>query len=279
MPADRTSAPVAERRHDERIEALPRAAERAQIAVIVVIVAEQDHGDRRQIVEPHRRLPDPARTEQVSGPARSEYIGSVRMFPAAVWIRNVEWPMKVTTAAASSSGGGRCGGASTCAGHGVRGSSSIRGTAENGCGGAGGIEESLAVEVIARRSRHRWISPGDHCPPPGEQPGSHSTIRGLASPWCNSGCIPRAMHPRRRRCSSLKYAEYSRSSRLAGVAPRPSRCDAGIAPRTASCYSRSRTVGSALNVRRAGTRHAAIATPAITPVTARKVPGSVGETS
>src|ERR1700716_2710532 len=39
------------------------------------------------------------------------------------------------------------------------------------------------------------------------------------------------MHPRRLRCSSLKYSRYSRSSRLAGRAPRPSRCDAGLSPR------------------------------------------------
>src|SRR3989442_15435624 len=39
------------------------------------------------------------------------------------------------------------------------------------------------------------------------------------------------MHPRRLRCSSLKYSRYSRSSRLAGGAPRPSRCDARLSPR------------------------------------------------
>src|SRR5437867_5290179 len=39
------------------------------------------------------------------------------------------------------------------------------------------------------------------------------------------------MHPRWRRCSSLKYSRYSRSSRLAGEAPRPSRCDARLSPR------------------------------------------------
>src|SRR5882672_7932040 len=41
------------------------------------------------------------------------------------------------------------------------------------------------------------------------------------------------MHPRRLRCSSLKYSRYSRSSRLAGGAPRPSRCDARLSPRAA----------------------------------------------
>src|SRR5438093_7969571 len=42
------------------------------------------------------------------------------------------------------------------------------------------------------------------------------------------------MHPRRLRCSSLKYSRYSRSSRLAGGAPRPSRCDARLSPRAAN---------------------------------------------
>src|SRR5438105_2084916 len=37
------------------------------------------------------------------------------------------------------------------------------------------------------------------------------------------------MHPRRLRCSSLKYSRYSPSSRLAAGAPRPSRCDAARA--------------------------------------------------
>jgi hypothetical protein len=42
------------------------------------------------------------------------------------------------------------------------------------------------------------------------------------------------MHPRQLRCSSLKYSRYSRSSRLAGGAPRPSRCDARLSPQAAS---------------------------------------------
>src|SRR5439155_23564786 len=38
------------------------------------------------------------------------------------------------------------------------------------------------------------------------------------------------MHPRQRRCSSFKYSRYSQSSRLAGGAPRSSRCDARRSP-------------------------------------------------
>src|SRR6266849_423955 len=48
------------------------------------------------------------------------------------------------------------------------------------------------------------------------------------------------MHPRRLRCSSLKYSRYSRSSRLAGGAPRPSRCDARLSPRAARATAASR---------------------------------------
>src|SRR5438874_558334 len=42
------------------------------------------------------------------------------------------------------------------------------------------------------------------------------------------------MHPRGLRCSSLKYSRYSRPSRLARGAPRTSRCDGRVSPRTAS---------------------------------------------
>ena len=41
-----------------------------------------------------------------------------------------------------------------------------------------------------------------------------------SSPWCETACIRPAMHPAWRRCSSLKYSRYSRSSRLAIRAPR-----------------------------------------------------------
>src|SRR3954447_13571264 len=41
------------------------------------------------------------------------------------------------------------------------------------------------------------------------------------------------MHPRRLRCSSIKYGQYSQSSRLVSGAPRRPRCDAGLSPRTA----------------------------------------------
>ena len=50
------------------IEALREPAERGQIAVIVVVVAEQHHRDRRQLVERDRRVASPARPEQVQRP-------------------------------------------------------------------------------------------------------------------------------------------------------------------------------------------------------------------
>ena len=75
---------VPERRHHQRIESIREHAERPQIAVIVMVVAEQHDRDRRQVVEQHGRLPNAPRSSTFNGPARSEYIGSVRMFPAAV---------------------------------------------------------------------------------------------------------------------------------------------------------------------------------------------------
>jgi hypothetical protein len=54
------------------------------------------------------------------------------MFPAAVWMRNVECPMNVRTAVESFSGSGLAGWPSTRAGHRVRGSSSSRGTLVKG---------------------------------------------------------------------------------------------------------------------------------------------------
>src|SRR5437867_7306530 len=50
------------------------------------------------------------------------------------------------------------------------------------------------------------------------------------------------MHPRRLRCSSLKYSRYSRSSRLAGGAPRPSRCDARLSPRAVNILAISKVL-------------------------------------
>jgi hypothetical protein len=72
--------------------------------------------------------------------------------------------MNVTTAVASSNLGGARGGSSTPAGHGVRGSSNIRGTAEIWLpGGTCGINESPAIKVIALLPRHRvtFINSGD----------------------------------------------------------------------------------------------------------------------
>ena len=63
--------------------------------MVVVVVAEEHHGDRRKIVEADRRLRARFGPARRSGLARCEYIGSVRMLPDGVWIRNVEWPTKV----------------------------------------------------------------------------------------------------------------------------------------------------------------------------------------
>src|SRR5881409_3777916 len=52
------------------------------------------------------------------------------------------------------------------------------------------------------------------------------------------------MHPRRRRCSSFKYSRYSQSSRLAGGAPRSSRCDARLSPRAVRVTTDRRAPGT-----------------------------------
>ena len=57
---------ISQRRHHERIEALREHAERPQIAVVVVIVTQQHHRDRRQIVEPHGRLSNAPRSDDDS---------------------------------------------------------------------------------------------------------------------------------------------------------------------------------------------------------------------
>ena len=62
MPADRTRRSIAERCHDHWIEPLREPSQRRQIAVIVVVVTEQHRRDRRQVVEPHARLPDSPRS-------------------------------------------------------------------------------------------------------------------------------------------------------------------------------------------------------------------------
>ena len=56
----------------------------------------------------------------------------------------------------------------------------------------------------------------------GGKPGRGNTHLYLVYP--KSCYIRPALHPVQRRCSSLKYAQYSRSSRLAGRAHRGPRC-------------------------------------------------------
>ena len=51
---------VAERRDDDRIEPPRELAQRRQIAVVVVVVAEQHGRDRRQVVEPRPQAGGPA---------------------------------------------------------------------------------------------------------------------------------------------------------------------------------------------------------------------------
>ena len=68
-------------------------------------------------------------------------------------------------------------------------------------------------------------------------------MRLVSSPWRKPRCIRRPGHPVWRCYSSVKYAQYSPSSRLAGQAPRPPRCDAGLSPRVASSLPVSLAAG------------------------------------
>ena len=54
---------VPERCDHDRVAGRCQPAQRRPIAVIVVIVAEQDHRDRRRILEPDRRLTHAPRPE------------------------------------------------------------------------------------------------------------------------------------------------------------------------------------------------------------------------
>ena len=70
-------SPIAERRDHQRTRAALERPQRAQVAVVVVIVAEQHDRDRRQVVETHRRRADPARADerQRAGAFRVHRIG------------------------------------------------------------------------------------------------------------------------------------------------------------------------------------------------------------
>ncbi len=102
-PADRTRRPA--------------GASVAQVAVIVVIVAEEHERDRRQITRtaPPARAPAWGRY-RLNGPARRRVhrIGQDG-FTARVWISQVEWPTKVSDRSGAGEAGGRRGATSTWA--------------------------------------------------------------------------------------------------------------------------------------------------------------------
>ena len=84
--AGRLTSAVTERSDHHRIEPLCKRPQRAAVAVVVVVVAERAQSTmRRQVVEPVR----PA-VERAAAPGGSRdppapiYVGSVKMFPAAV---------------------------------------------------------------------------------------------------------------------------------------------------------------------------------------------------
>ena len=152
---DRTSAPVAERRDHQRIEPLRELAERAQIAVVVMVVTQQHDRDRRQVVERHRRLPDSPRSDHVQ---RACALG-VHRVGQDVPRRRLNQKRRVTDERDDGDGAVQSRRPSRrrrrhAPASGVRGSSSIRGTADNGCPAAPvGIDESPSIKVIALLQR------------------------------------------------------------------------------------------------------------------------------
>ena len=125
--------PVPQRRDHERIEASREHAERAQIAVVVVVVTEQHDRDGRQVVERHGRLPNPPRSEQVQ---RTGALG-IHRIGQDVSRRRLNQKRRVTDerddGGRAVQRGGRRLGSSMCAGQGDRRSSSIRETSTSRC--------------------------------------------------------------------------------------------------------------------------------------------------
>jgi len=78
---------VAKRSHNQRIKPGREPTKRRQIAVVVVVVTQEHGRNLGQVLESHTRLPHTSRTEACDGVGTfrvHEYIGSVRIFPAAV---------------------------------------------------------------------------------------------------------------------------------------------------------------------------------------------------
>ena len=63
-PAAAQDRVVAEAGDDQRPVALPEAAQRRQVHMVVMIVADEDEVDPRQILEAHARRADPARADE-----------------------------------------------------------------------------------------------------------------------------------------------------------------------------------------------------------------------
>ena len=64
--------------------------------MVVVVMADQDEVDRRQVIEADARRVDAFGPAKDSGETRSDQTGSVRMFSPATWMSRVAWPTMVT---------------------------------------------------------------------------------------------------------------------------------------------------------------------------------------
>ena len=141
---------VSQRRHHERIEAFREHAERPQIAVIVVVVTEQHRRDGRQVVERDGRLPDSPRSEQVQ---RTCTLGIHRV-GQDVPCRRLNQKRRVTDERDDGAGAVECRRPSRRLVDVRRpGCSRLEQHPRNGrewlAGGAGGIDESPSIKVIA----------------------------------------------------------------------------------------------------------------------------------
>ena len=128
--------------------------------MVVMIVADEDEVDPRQILEAHARRAHPLRADGGEGRGASDQIGSVRMLRPAVWTSTVAWPIQVTSISSPSTRrGGTVGVTGTRAGQVARslepapaaeeaGGAAVRG----GLRRVAGIEEALAVEMGRARA-------------------------------------------------------------------------------------------------------------------------------
>ena len=97
---------VAEAGDDQRPVPLPEPLQGRQVHMVVMIVADDDEMDARQILEADAGRAHPRRPTKEKGEARSDQIGSVRMLRPSIWTSTVAWPIQVTRISSPATAGG-----------------------------------------------------------------------------------------------------------------------------------------------------------------------------